>query len=181
MSIRDWKEIPLVPICIHISQYIYKIKIRLLKSYLKMHAFTGKGLLRETWSHPIELTLIRNCSLRTISVRARVFKSRRLPASGFRKKCSPFPSLPLSFSVSPSFPSKNLPGWRRARCLPEHAVGDLGENRTINGIPRGINDCGAAFPAKFWIEDRTADRIYRVVATWTLPREDFPTFLDKRE
>lgn len=41
-------------------------------------------------------------------------------------------------------------------------MGDLGENRTINGIPRGINDCGAAFPAKFGIEDRT-DRIYRVV------------------
>lgn len=102
----------------------------------------------------------------------------RLPVSGRSVLHS---RLSFFLSVSPSFLSKNLPGWRRARCLPAHAVGDLGENRTINGIPRGINDCGAAFPAKFRIEDRTADRIYRVVATWTLPREDFSTFSDERE
>lgn len=55
-------------------------------------------------------------------------------------------------------------------------IGDLGENRTINGIPHGMNDCEAASLAKFKIEDRTADRIYRVVATWVFPRENLSTF-----
>lgn len=105
----------------------------------------------------------------------------RLPVSGRSVLHSLSPAFSLFHPVSPSFLSKNLPGWRRARCLLEHAVGDLGENRTINGIPHGINDYGAAFPAKFRIEDRMADRIYRVVATWTLPKENFPTFSDKHE
>lgn len=104
-----------------------------------------------------------------ISIRARVFKSRQLPVSG-RSILSPRLFLSLSFLP------KNLSGWRHVHRLSEHAIGDLGENRTINGIPRGINDCEAASLAKFKIEDRMADKIYRVIATRVFPRE---TFSDK--
>lgn len=65
-----------------------------------MHAFTNKDLSYGIQLRLIELILIRNFGLRTISVRARVFKSRQLPASGFRKKCSPFASLLLSLCLS---------------------------------------------------------------------------------
>lgn len=80
MSTRERKEIPPV-----VPKYINIFYI----------AFVDKYLLRGIKSRPVEFLLVRNFGLRTISVQARVFKSRRLPASGFRKKCSP-----LSFSLS---------------------------------------------------------------------------------